>query len=111
LTLQVTRGEEGRSSDSDVPTKDEEEDQRAVREKRVRANQQQKLEKGRKARGLRRADPPGLGKESEKKIKRSRDNEEVEETGTGKAPQFRGDLKMTEVNEPSEKEFGQNKGV
>jgi hypothetical protein len=67
------------------------------------------LEKGREASGLRRADPPGSGKESEKKIKRSRDNDEVEETSAGKAPQFRGDLEMTEVNEPQEKEFGLEK--
>jgi hypothetical protein len=30
--------------------------------------------------------------------------------GTDKAPQFRGDLKMTEVKGPPEREFGQKKG-
>jgi hypothetical protein len=64
-TLRVTRGEETRSSDSDSPTEDEEEDERAVREERVRANQQQGLEKGREARGRRQADPPESGKELE----------------------------------------------
>jgi hypothetical protein len=68
------------------------------------------LEKGCEAIGLRRADPPETEKESEKKIKRSRDDKEVEERGTSKAPQFRGDLEMTEVKGPPEKEFGQKKG-
>jgi hypothetical protein len=109
-TLRVTRGEETRSSDSDSPTEDEEEDTRAVQKGRVWANQQQGFEKGREARGRRRADPLESGKESEKKVKRSGDDKEVEEMGTDKAPQFRGDLEMTEVKGPPERESGHKKG-
>jgi hypothetical protein len=108
--LRVTRGEETRSSNSDSPTKDEEEDTRAVRERHVWANQQQGLEKGREARGRRRADPPESGKELKKKVKRSKDDKEVEKMGTDKAQQLRGDLEMTEVKGPPEREFGHKKG-
>jgi hypothetical protein len=97
--LNTTRLGTTRSRDSDSTT-DKEEEEQVSADERARKKAEKAKKKIKKAKAIERADSQTSGKLLDKKIKRSKGMEEVEEGETEKAPELVLDLEMTDVQDP-----------
>jgi hypothetical protein len=87
--LNTTRLGTTGSKDSDSTTDEEEEERVSAKEERARKKAERAKKKSKKAKGIKQADSQTSGKQADKKIKRSKEMEEVEEKGTEEAPRKR----------------------
>jgi hypothetical protein len=103
--LDTTRLGTTGSRQSDSTTDEEEEERVSAEEERARKKAEKAKKKSKKAKGIKRADSQASGKLLDKKIKRSKGMEEVEEGETKKAPEPVLDLEMTDVQDPSDEQL------
>jgi hypothetical protein len=103
-TLRLTRTVATGSKDSNSITDDEEKERVSAKEKRAKKKEDWVKKKGKKEKGIKRADSQVSGKGLEKKIKRSKRMEEVEERGTEEVQGPVLDLEMTEALDSLDKE-------
>jgi hypothetical protein len=102
--LNTTRLGTTGSKDSDSTTDEEEEERVSAKEERARKKAERAKKKSKKSRGIKRADSQMSGKQSDKKIKRSKGMEEVEQGETEEAQEPVLDLEMTDVQDPSDEQ-------
>jgi hypothetical protein len=102
--LNTTRLGTTGSKDSDSTTDEEEEERVSAKEERARKKAERAKKKSKKATGNKRADSQTSGKQSDKKIKRSKGMGEVEERETEEAQEPVLDLEMTDVQDPSDEQ-------
>jgi hypothetical protein len=102
--LNTTRLGTTESKDSESTTDKEEEERVSAKEERARKKAKRAKKKSKKAKGIKRADSQTSGKQSDRKIKRSKGMEEVEERETEEAQEPALDLEMMDVQDPSDEQ-------